>query len=257
MDILINNLKINYIKKETNSKTNIIFLHGWGASINSFMPVINEVSKKYNVYAIDLPGFGLSQEPPKEYMVEDYSKIVFDFIKKLNLDNVILIGHSFGGRVIIKLVGSLKYEPKKIILIDSAGIKPKRNLKYYIKIYSYKFIRNILKIILGKEKSNNIIEKYRSKVGSQDYKNASSVMKEVFKHTVNEDLKKYLPNIKVPTLLIWGENDNDTPISDGKIMENMISDSGLVILNGAGHYSYLDNYNQFIRILYKFLEECD
>lgn len=257
MDILINNLKINYIKKEVGSKTNIIFLHGWGANINVFMPVINEVSKKYNVYAIDLPGFGLSQEPPKEYMVEDYSKIIFEFIKKLKLENVILIGHSFGGRVIIKLVGSLKYKPKKIILIDSAGIKPKRTLKYYIKVYSYKFVRNVLKIIFGKEKSTKIIEKYRSKVGSEDYKNASNVMREVFKNTVNEDLRVYLPNIKVPTLLIWGENDTDTPLSDGRIMEKMISDSGLVILKDAGHYSYLDNYNQFIRVLYKFLEECD
>ncbi len=257
MDISINNLKINYIKKEVGSKANIIFLHGWGANINCFMPVINEVSKKYNVYAIDLPGFGLSQEPSQEYTVEDYSKVIFEFIKQLKLDNVVLIGHSFGGRVIIKLVGSLKYEPKKIILIDSAGIKPKRTLKYYIKVYSYKFVRNVLKIILGKEKSNKIIEKYRSKVGSEDYKNASNVMREVFKNTVNEDLKRYLPNIRVPTLLIWGENDTDTPLSDGRVMEKMIPDSGLVILKGAGHYSYLDNYNQFIRVLYKFLEECD
>ena len=57
--------------------------------------------------------------------------------------------------------------------------------------------------------------------------------------------------------MVWGENDIDTPLSDGKIMEKMIKDSGLVILKGAGHYSYLDNYNQFIRVLYKFLEECD
>ena len=82
-------------------------------------------------------------------------------------------------------------------------------------------------------------------------------MREVFKNTVNEDLRKYLPSINVPTLLIWGENDTDTPLSDGRIMEKMIKDSGLVILKGAGHYSYLDNYNQFIRVLYKFLEECD
>lgn len=114
MDIVINNIKINYIKKEAESKTNIIFLHGWGANINSFMPVINEVSKKYNVYAIDLPGFGLSDEPSKDYMVEDYSKIVLEFINKLKLDNVVLIGHSFGGRVIIKLVGALKFIPKKL-----------------------------------------------------------------------------------------------------------------------------------------------
>ena len=257
MDIVINNIKINYIKKEIGSKTNIIFLHGWGANINSFMPVINEVSKKYNVYAIDLPGFGLSDEPPANYMVVDYSKIVLEFINKLKLDNAILIGHSFGGRVIIKLVGALKFLPKKIILIDSAGIKPKRSLKYYIKVYSYKFARNMLKLILGKKKSYKIIEKYRSKVGSQDYKNADETMKEVFKNVINEDLTDYLPNIKAPTLLVWGDKDTETPISDAKIMESLIPDSGIVTIRGAGHFSYLDNTTFFLTVVNNFLEGCE
>ena len=151
MEININNLKINYIEEGPDTKTNIILLHGWGTSIDSFKPIIENISKNYKVYAIDFPGFGKSQKPDESYTVEDYSKIVLEFINKLNLENVVLVGHSFGGRVIIKLVGKLGYKPAKIILVDSAGIRPKRKLKYYIKISVFKTVKYIVRILLGKK----------------------------------------------------------------------------------------------------------
>lgn len=255
MDININNIKINYIEKGIKSNTTILLLHGWGANIEAFGPVIENLANKFKVYAIDFPGFGLSEEPDSKYTVEDYSKLVLEFINKLNLENVVLIGHSFGGRVIIKLVGKLGYKPKKIILVDSAGIKPKRTLKYCFKVYSFKIAKNIFKLLLGNKKSERIISKYRSKVGSTDYNNASNTMKDVFKNVVNEDLTPYLTNIKASTLLIWGENDVDTPLADGQKMEKLIDNSGLVILRGAGHFSYLNNLNEFLIIVNKFLEE--
>ena len=129
MQLEINNLKVNYLEKGPQTKTSVVLLHGWGASIAAFNPIIDNLSKKFKVYAIDFPGFGLSDKPNKSYHVEDYSKIVLEFINKMNLKDVILIGHSFGGRVIIKLVGKLGFSPKKIILVDSAGIRPKKSLK--------------------------------------------------------------------------------------------------------------------------------
>lgn len=254
MYIKLRNLNINYLVEGHNDGNTILLLHGWGANIETFNPIIERLSKKFKVYALDLPGFGKSQKPPKEYTVEDYSKVVLEFINTLHLKNVTLIGHSFGGRVIIKLVGKLGYVPNKIVLVDSAGIRPKRNINYYIKVYLYKFVRKFSKYILGKEKSEELIKKYREKNGSEDYKNSDEVMREIFKKVVNEDLKKYLSNIKVPTLLMWGENDKDTPLEDAKKMEKNIPDVGLVILKGAGHYSYLNNFNQFIIILENFLQ---
>ena len=232
-------------------------LHGWGTSIDSFKPIIENISKNYKVYAIDFPGFGKSQKPDESYTVEDYSKIVLEFINKLNLENVVLVGHSFGGRVIIKLVGKLGYKPAKIILVDSAGIRPKRKLKYYIKISVFKTVKYIVRILLGKNKSEEIINKYKNKFGSQDYKNADETMKKVFKNVVNEDLTPYLKNINAPTLLIWGELDNDTPLKDAQKMEQLINNSGLVVIKGAGHFSYLNDINYFMVVVNKFLEGCE
>ena len=94
-------------------------------------------------------------------------------------------------------------------------------------------------------------------MGSEDYKNANETMKEVFKNVINEDLTQYLPNIKSPTLLIWGDKDMETPIEDGRKMESLIPDSGLVVINGAGHFSYLENCGYFLVVVKKFLEGCE
>lgn len=257
MQLEINNLKVNYLEKGPQTKTSVVLLHGWGASISAFNPIIDNLSKKFKVYAIDFPGFGLSDKPDKSYHVEDYSKIVLEFINKMNLKDVILIGHSFGGRVIIKLVGKLGFSPKKIILVDSAGIRPKKSLKVKIRERIYKCIKKVARIILGKAKADKIINKYKNKLGSEDYKNADETMKEVFKNVINEDLTDYLPNIKAPTLLVWGDKDTETPISDAKIMESLIPDSGIVTIRGAGHFSYLDNTTFFLTVVNNFLEGCE
>ena len=257
MQIEINNLKINYIEKGPKTNTSIILLHGWGASIAAFNPVIENLSKKFKTYAIDFPGFGLSQKPDESYHVEDYSKIILKFIEEKELKDVVLIGHSFGGRVIIKLVGKLGFKPKKVILVDSAEKRKKKTFKRKIKEGIFKCIKKVAKLLFGKEKSKKIIDKFKNKMGSKDYRNADDTMKEVFKNVINEDLTEYMPNIKVPTLLIWGENDMDTPISDAKKMEILIPDAGLITIPGAGHFSYLDNCNYFLLIVNKFLEECD
>lgn len=257
MQIEINNLKINYIEEGPDTKTSIVLLHGWGANIAAFNPITKSLSQKFKVFVIDFPGFGLSDEPDVSYHVEDYSKLVLEFINQKKLKDVILVGHSFGGRVIIKLVGKLGFKPKKVILVDSAGIRPKKSFKAKVKERVFKCIKCVFKVILGKEKSKKVIDKYKNKMGSEDYKNANDTMKEVFKNVINEDLTEYLPNIDVPTLLIWGDRDLDTPISDGRLMEKLIPDAGLVTISGAGHFSYLDNCNYFLAVVNNFLEGCE
>lgn len=257
MQIELNNIKVNYIEKGPDTKTSILLLHGWGANIAAFNPVIENLSKNFKVYAIDFPGFGQSENPDKNYHVEDYSKLVLEFINQKGLEKVILVGHSFGGRVIIKLVGKLGFKPEKIILVDSAGIKPKKTFKRKVKECTFKCIKNIANLVLGKKNAKKIIDKYKNKLGSEDYKNADETMKEVFKNVINEDLTEYLPNINASTLLIWGERDLDTPISDGKLMEKLIPDAGLVTISGAGHFSYLDNCNYFLAVVNNFLEGCE
>lgn len=257
MEITINGLKVNYIKEGPESNTNILILHGWGVDHTTYKDMIVELSKKYTTYALDFPGFGKSEDPDSSYTVEDYAKLTLEFINQNNLQNVVLIGHSFGGRVIIKLTGKLGFEAKKIILVDSAGIKPKKTLKRKVKEVIYKIVKATLRLFLGKKKSQEVISKLRGKMGSSDYVNANDTMKEVFKNVINEDLTEYLPNIKASTLLIWGTLDTETPLSDAKIMEEKIPDAGLVQITNGGHFSFLNNPVLFNAVVNKFLEGCD
>ena len=254
MNIKIDGLNINYEVHGENNEKHILILHGWGANIQSFAPVTKYLSSKFKVYILDMPGFGASDEPTTGFFVEDYANIISKFITELNITNPVLIGHSFGGRVIMKLVGKLGYTPDKIILVDSAGIKPKRNLEYYFKVYSYKLAKKLVNIFCSKEKAKEVIDKMRNKKGSTDYNNASENMKRTFINVVNEDLRHHLPNIKVPTLLVWGKNDQDTPLRDAKIIEKLVPDAGLVVFEDAGHYSYLDNLRGFLAVATNFIE---
>ena len=127
-------------------------------------------------------------------------------------------------------------------------------IKKWFKIYSYKLGKIILKLTTSKQEYEERINEYRKKHSSNDYASLNSVtMQETFKKIINLDLTNKLKLIKSPTLLMWGENDTDTPLYMAKKMEKEINDSGLVILKGAGHFSYLDAPAQYLNIVQNFL----
>jgi len=247
----IDGLNINY-EIEGQGK-DVLVLHGWGANMDVMRPIASFLSNHFRVASFDFPGFGMSQEPPVPWSVYDYAEFTEKFIKAVGLNSPVLIGHSFGGRVIICLAGKMGMKVPKIVLVDSAGIKPRRSAKYYLKVCTFKTLKNILKLPLFGNNSDKLIEKARKKFGSSDYKNVSGIMRQTMVKVVNEDLKQFLPSIRVPTLLIWGENDAATPLRDAKIMEKLIPDSGLVVLKNAGHFSFLDKTYEFNTIVYNFL----
>lgn len=253
MNTKLNELNINY--EVTGEGTPVILLHGWLCSLETMKPIEKILSNYFKVYNVDLPGFGKSDAPMQAFNTNDFGNFLDAFIKKLDIQNPILIGHSNGGRTIINYAGRTLGNVNKIILIDSAGIKPTRKPDYYIKVYSFKALKNILKIFPNIEMFNNIKERILGKFGSTDYKNSSSVLRQTMSTIINEDQTEILKNISCPTLIIWGENDEDTPLSDAKIIEKEIKDAGLVVLKNAGHFSYLDNYNEFKAIIDNFLME--
>lgn len=250
MFIEVEDMKINYVV--SGEGKDVVILHGWGCEIKTVQPIHKFLEKYFKVYSLDLPGFGGSDEPQYPFGGADYARVVDGFLKQLNIDNPILIGHSNGGRTSIHLAAKRKVN--KLILVDSSGIKPKRSLNYYVKVYTYKAMKNIFNLPLLRQHKEKMMEKYKKKVGSSDYKNASGVMQSTLVKLVNEDARDLLPQIKVPTLLIWGEKDTATPVGDAKIMEKMIPDAGLVVFKNASHYSYLDNLNQFLIVVKEFLK---
>ena len=189
------------------------------------------------------PGFGESEETPTSWNTDNYVSFINEFIKKQNIKELDLIGHSNGGRIIIKLASkeNLNFKINKIVLIGSAGIVHKKSLKLKIKIYSFKFCKKIVQLKIIKRFFPNLLNKLKNKFGSEDYKNASQILKQSLVKLINEDLKDCMTKIKVPTLLIWGEKDTATPLSDAKIMEKLIPDAGLVTIKNCTHYVFLEN----------------
>lgn len=251
MEITIDNLKINY--KEKGEGDPVLMLHGWGSSVVPFTNIINLLSTKYRVIAVDFPGCGKSETMKEPWTVDTYADFTVKLCKELYIENPILIGHSHGGRVIMKLVGEKMIEPKKVIFLDSAGLIPKKSLKKKMKIASFKFIKRVLTLPLINKFSGGLLEKARNHFGSSDYKSAPQVLRNTMVNVVNTDLRHLLPSFSCPTLLIWGENDTDTPLADAKIIESLIKDSGLCVIKNAGHFAFLDNPVQTAAILKSFL----
>lgn len=249
--VTIENMNINYICEGEGE--NILVLHGWGANIDTIMPIVNLLKDHFKVYALDLPGFGKSDKPEIPFNSQDYSRIVKKFMDLMEIKKATLIGHSFGGKVSIILAVNHPERVERLVLIDSAGIPPKRSIKYYLKVYSFKILKFIYKLVFAWNKKEEKMEAFYRRFGSADYRNADGVMRKTLVKVVNEDLRPILKKVSCPALLIWGDKDEDTPIYMGKIMEKEIPDSSLVVLERAGHYSYLDDYFKFAAVLNAFL----
>ena len=206
------------------------------------MSIINSVSSYSTAYCLDMPGFGDSEEPMNSWNLDDYVTLIIDFLKNQNIKEVDLIGHSNGGRIIIKLMSrkNLDFIVNKIILIGSAGIVHEKTLSQNLKIKISKIGKRILELKPVKKIFPNLIIKLKNKVGSDDYKKASPLMKQTLVQLIDQDLRELLPNINVPTLLIWGVNDTATPICDGEIMEKLIPDAGLIKVENCSHYVFLE-----------------
>lgn len=236
---------------EQGQGTPLVLLHGWGCEGKTLASIAAMTGHNHRVYSVDLPGFGESDEPPAVWGTDDYARCIASWMSDQGLIRPILLGHSFGGRISI-ILGS-RGLASKIILVDSAGIKPRRSITYYFKVYSYKLQRRISQLILGRERSKALAQKALERRASADYLAASPRMRGILSRVVNEDLRSLLPHIDVPTLLIWGEDDTATPMRDARIMERLIPDAGLVSFAGCGHYSFLDNPAGFKAVINSFL----
>ena len=251
----IDGIKLHY--EEVGSGTLAVLLHGWGAEGSLFSPLAEVLSSKYRVIMPDFPGFGQSAEPSCPWSVSEYAALIRSLILWLGGEGqeVLLLGHSFGGRICIVLASddALPFQIRQMILTGSAGILPKRSMGYRLRVGLYKTGRKLLHSRLGRTIFPGAEEKLRRCMGSEDYQRASAVMRQTLVRVVNEDLTALLPRIQASTLLIWGENDEATPPSDGKKMEQLIPDAGLVLIPSAGHYAYLDRPNYFYRVVRSFL----
>ena len=199
----------------------------------------------YSILQIDFSGFGKSPEPDKNYTIYDYANEVIEVLDYYKIDTFSVVGHSFGGRV--ALILNTKRAVQNIVLVDSAGLKYKNNLLTKLKIINYKIVKNLVRIKFLNESS---LKKY----GSEDYKNLSNNMKQVFCNVVNENLKDFACKVFCPTLIVWGDKDKTTPLYMAKNFKKYIKNSKIAVLKG-GHFAYLENLFEFNNLLLEFLKE--
>lgn len=243
--VIINNLKINYYQSENFNKNALVFLHGWQSQSLHLKNIFSNFS---NFLAIDLPGFGISEIPKEIWSIKNYADFLKDFLIKLNIKNPILVGHSFGGSIIIKYAAR-GGDAKKIVLIDSSGIR-----KRGFRVWAYFILAKIFKIIFfipGLKQFKNKLQKIIYKIiDSEDYLNAGPLV-ESYKKIISEDLSEDLKKINTEATLIWGENDRDTSLKNGRLMSSLLKNSKLFIIKNAGHFPFLDQKEEFNKIFQK------
>ncbi len=251
MNINIDGLNIKYI--DEGSGQPVLLLHGWNSSYTVYNGIINLLKSRYRVVALNFPGCDGSDTMENPWTLQDYCDFVLKFMKELNIENPIMFGHSHGGRVTLKMAATGMVNPPKIVLLDSAGLIPKKSLKQKFRAKSFKVIKWFLTLPIIKNFSGGLLDKARAYYGSADYNAAPEVLRKTLVSLVNTDLRDIIGNITAPTLLIWGENDTATPLSDAKIIESKIKDCGLCVIKGTGHYSFCERPFEAQAIINSFL----
>ena len=255
MDVLKQKVNIMGAQVSVQSKGEgfpVLLLHGWGGSALSVAPVADFLCRRYRVISLDFPGHGESSEPPAPWSVTEYGEMLRELLDRLKVKRCHVMGHSFGGRVAIYLAANYPEYVEKLLLCDSAGILPKRGVGYYFKVYRHKLGKRLAKI-KAVDRALKLSEKAKN-AGSEDYRALSDEMKKTFVRVVNQDLEPLLSDIAAETLLVWGSEDQATPLWQGQRMEKLIPGGALVVFEGAGHFAYLDQCARFCAVYQCFLE---
>lgn len=249
MKIIIKNIAIEY--SDEGEGLAILFLHGWKDNLHTFDFLAQILSEQWRIIRIDLPGFGGSELPLTTWNLDDYVQFVKDFIDKLNISVNVLAGHSFGGRIAIKAVTTKIIEPKKLILIASAGIAKTqtiRNYFFYIFAKAGKVITLLPPFIFWRKQ----LREKLYKIAGSDYLRSGS-LKSTFLNVIKEDLSVYASKITIPCLLIWGDQDTETPLNEGEKLSKIIPNSQLQIITGAGHHVHQQNPQKVVELISNFI----
>ncbi len=248
----VKGLKTEYLISG-NGSIPVLLLHGWGASFDTYRGIMAALDDRCKFYAVNFPGCGNTETMSEVWNTDDYCDFVLEFLDKMQVSDPIIMGHSHGGRVTMKLVADGRINPPKIVLLDAAGLIPKKSFKQKFRAKSFKVIKRTLTLPVIKNYSEGLLNRARAHYGSADYNAAPPVLRNTMVNLVNSDIRGILHNIKCPTLLIWGENDTATPLADAKVIESLISDAGLCVIKGTGHFSFCEKPYEAHAILRSFI----
>lgn len=248
MKCIVQNLATEYL--DEGSGTAVLFLHGWMDNLHTFDALAARLASRYRIVRLDLPGFGKTERPKEAWGLDEYVHFVDSFIKKLGVKVDTFVGHSFGGRIIIKGAAEKIFHADKLVLIGSAGIAKRntpRNLFFNIVAKLGKVATAIPPLSFWREK---IRRRFYTHIGS-DYADAGA-LRETFLKTILEDLSGSAQKIDTPTLLIWGKNDAAAPLSDGERLVRLIPQAKLEVLDG-GHFIHHERPEEVASLIRNFI----
>ncbi|MEL7610057.1 MAG: alpha/beta hydrolase [Bacillota bacterium] len=252
MQIAVNGLNIHY--ERMGKGRPVLLLHGWGANTDVMRSIAQYLAAiGREAVSLDFPGFGKSDAPAEPWGIPEYARFTRAFVEALDIRGADVVAHSFGGRVTIYLAAEEAKLFGRLVLVDAAGIRPKRSLKYYLKVYSYKIGKRLAKIGFL-DRIFKLSERQKN-AGSADYRALSGTMRATFVKVVNHDLSPLLRRIANEVLLVWGREDKETPMYMAERMEREIPNCGLAVIENAGHFSFLDQYARFCSIIKVLLED--
>ena len=237
----------------------VLLLHGWGCDLSMMRPLGEALAREHTVLLIDFPGHGESGRPPEPWGVPEYAGCLKELLERQGFLPCAVIAHSFGCRVAAWLAAENPDLFTRMILTGAAGLRPRQSEEARKRSQQYRRLRGycetIRKIPGMKNAAAGLEEKLRQKYGSRDYNALDEEMRKTFVKVINQDLADCYPRIRQSTLLIWGDEDTETPLWMGREMEKSIPDAGLVILEGGTHFAYLEQLPRFITIALHFLKE--
>ncbi len=248
MKTIISNLVVEY--DDNGSGDVLVMLHGWKDNLRSFDGIALPLSTSFRVIRIDLPGFGGSDAPPKDWALDDYVAFVKYFLIKLNVKPKVYVGHSFGGRISIRGIATKALDAKKLVLISSAGVARRKTLKNLILAVLAKIGRAVGVIPPIGFWKQKIRRKLYEAIGS-DYFQAGALSR-TFLNIINMDLAEDAKKITLPTLLIWGEKDDTTPLEEGEKLNGLIRNSTLRAIPEAGHFVHQEKASEVSVIIRQF-----
>ena len=246
MNVVVDGLMTNY--RKTGKGRTIVCLPGWGDSQETFSKLAAELKDRYEVYALDLPGFGGTQAPPRAWNLQNYADFVISVVKKLKLNPYAVVGHSYGGAVAIKAIGS-GLEADNLVLLASAGIRNKHSMRKKF-LYAAAKTGKLPLYLLPADRRRKIRQKAYKSIGSD--MTLLPHMEETFKKIIGEDMRDTAAALMLPALLVYGKTDKDTPPSDGRILNDAINGSVLEIID-AGHFLHQERPDEVARLIRGFL----
>lgn len=249
--ILVNNILINYkFSPVLGSKGNVLILHGWRSSSDVFVGLIRFLNDNdYTVLVPDLPAFGKSEVPKVDFDNDYLMDTVLKLMNKIEFQPDYILGHSNGGAISTKIVLYGKLNIQKLILVCSAGIRDKR-----LKKTVFKYISKVVKPIFKPKFMQGLRKQIYKAINSSDYLE-SEYIQESYKNVISEDLTEEFKKVKIPTSIIWGENDKETPMYYARTLYQNMSSSKLDVIKDVGHFPFVEKPSEFNTILLNFLKD--